>query len=92
MSDTTPDAQPDELTEIKKIVAEYLQRRTNVENEIQSLKEDLKSLDEEYKKKLDMKTLRAALQVLKIESKVDHKDTFDAFLEVLKSDEANGVV
>ena len=35
-----------------------------------------------------MVTLQAALKVLKIQSKVDRKDTFDAFIEVLSREES----
>jgi uncharacterized protein (UPF0335 family) len=84
--------QPDELGNVKEIVKEYLSRRANVENEISGLKEDLKNLNVEFKKKIDMKTLKAALHVIKIEAGIQHKDTYDQFIEVLKGDEANGLV
>lgn len=76
--------QPDELNELKKVVVEYVQRKENIENEITTLKEDLKTLDEEFSEKLDMKTLNNVLRILKIESKVVHKDAFDTYIEALK--------
>ena len=55
----------------------------NIENEIDLLKEDQKQLIEDYKDRLDVKTLKAALQVIKIQRGVQHKDTFDLFVEAL---------
>lgn len=73
--------QPDEVNALKTLVKEFVDRLQTVDNEIELLKEDRKSLVEEYKTKLDMKTLQAALRVAKIQSTVEHKDTFDLFLE-----------
>ena len=80
--------QPDELNELRRVVLEFVERVQNVDNEIELLKEDRKSLIEDYSEKLDMVTLQAALKVLKIQSKVDRKDTFDAFIEVLSREES----
>jgi hypothetical protein len=52
-------------------------------NEIELLKGDRKEIIEEYTEKLDMKTLQAALRVLRIQQGVAHKDTYDLFLEAL---------
>lgn len=80
--------QPDEINELKKLVKEFIERATNIDNEIDLLKEDRKALVEEYAEKLDMKTLKAALQVIKIQKGVAHKDTYDLFVEAL-SDETH---
>lgn len=77
------DMQPDELNELKKILKEFMQRLQSVENEIETLKEDRKELVEEYSDRLDMKTLKAAMRVVKIQSQIEHKDAFDNFIEVL---------
>lgn len=77
------DLQPDELGELKKLVEEFIGKLENIDNEISLLKDDRKELFEEYSSRLDMKTLNAALRIVKIKSGVAHKDTFDAFLEVL---------
>lgn len=82
---------PDELNELKKLVREFLNRYENIENEIEGLKQSKKDLMEEYANKLDMKTLSAALRVLKIKSSVAHKDTFDMFVEVLTDDHVNNL-
>jgi uncharacterized protein (UPF0335 family) len=75
--------QPDEIGALRDLVKEFVGRVENIDNEIELLKEDRKSVIEEYAEKLDMKTLQAALKVLKIQQGVDHKDTYDLFLEAL---------
>ncbi|NBT86525.1 MAG: DUF2312 domain-containing protein [Alphaproteobacteria bacterium] len=75
--------QPDEINALKTVVKEFIGRLENVDNEIELLKEDRKALIEEYKGKLDLKTLTAALKVIKIQSSVAHRDTYDLFLEAL---------
>lgn len=84
--------QPDELGALKVVVGEFLTRYRNIENEMETLKEDRKALIEEFKEKLDYKTLQAAIKVVKVEAGVEHKDTYDLFCEVLKDDVTNGVV
>lgn len=80
----TNDRQPDELNELKKVVSEYLERDSNIENEIKELQERRSDLKKEFEDRIDMKTLKKVLQVLKIESTISHKHTFDTFYEVLK--------
>lgn len=75
--------QPDEVNALRALVKEFMDRVSNVDNEIEQLKEDRKELIEEYSEKLDMKTLTAALKILKIQQGVQHKDTFDLFMEAL---------
>ena len=75
---------PDELKELKTNVDEFMERLNNVENEIDTLKEDRKALIDEFRGKLAVKTLQACLRVLKIKRSVPHKGTFDALMEVLQ--------
>lgn len=75
--------QPDELNSLKALVKEFVGKMESVDNEIELLKQDRKELLEEYAEKLDMKTLSAALRVMKIQNEVAHKDTFDLFIEAL---------
>jgi len=75
--------QPDELNALKELVKEFVGRIENIDNEIELLKEDRKTVLEEYSDRLDMKTLQAALRVIRIQKGVEHKDTFDTFLEAL---------
>jgi uncharacterized protein (UPF0335 family) len=77
---------PDEINDLKAVAKEFIDRMTVIENEISTLKEDLKQLVEEYKDRLDIKTLNAALRVIKIKNKVQHRDTFDTFIEILQVD------
>jgi uncharacterized protein (UPF0335 family) len=74
--------QPDEINALRDLVKEFVGRIENIDNEIELLKDDRKSVIEEYSEKLDMKTLQA-LKVIKIQSSVDHRDTFDLFMEAL---------
>ena len=75
--------QPDELNSLKALVKEFVEKIENVDNEIELLKNDRKELIEEWSQKLDMKTLNAALKVIKIQNEVTHKDTFDLFIAAL---------
>lgn len=79
----TADMQPDELNALRALVKEFVGKVETIDNEIELLKQDRKELIEEWSEKLDMKTLTAALKVLKIQSEVTHKDTFDLFVEAL---------
>lgn len=79
--------QPDEINSLRALVKEFVERITNIDNEIELLKQDRKDLCEEYTDRLDMKTLQAALRVVKIQQSVDHRDTFDLFLEALEPSE-----
>ena len=84
----TADAQPVELGELKKVVDEFMDRFTQLDNELELLKEDQKNLIEEYSDRLDIKTLKQAIRSVKIRKKVDHKDTFDSFCEILDQRES----
>jgi len=76
--------QPTEVNALRALVKEFIGRVQNIDNEIEGLKEDRKDLIEEYSQKLDYKTLQSALRVIKIQNSVEHKDTFDLFMEVLE--------
>lgn len=76
--------QPDEINALKAVVIEFFNRRENIENEIACLKEDLVTLKEEFEDRLDIKILNQVVQVLKIESKVLYKDTYDLYATALK--------
>jgi uncharacterized protein (UPF0335 family) len=80
--------QPDEINALRALVKEFIGRIESIDNEIELLKGDRKEVIEEYQEKLDMKTLQAALRVLKIQQGVQHKDTYDLFLEALTGVEA----
>jgi uncharacterized protein (UPF0335 family) len=75
--------QPDEVGALRNLVKEFITKIEAIDNEIELLKGDRKEVIEEYTDKLDMKTLQAALKVLKIQQSVAHKDTYDLFIEAL---------
>ena len=75
--------QPDEINALRALVKEFVAKIESVDNEIELLKTDRKEIIEEYTEKLDLKVLQAAMRVVKIKQGVDHKDTFDLFMEVL---------
>ena len=75
--------QPDEINSLRSLVKEFMTKIEAIDNEVELLKGDRKEIIEEYQEKLDMKTLQAALKVVKIQQGVAHKDTYDLFLEAL---------
>jgi uncharacterized protein (UPF0335 family) len=75
--------QPDEIGTLRNLVKEFIKKIEAIDNEIELLKGDRKEVVEEYTDKLDMKTLQAALKVIKIQQNVAHKDTYDLFIEAL---------
>lgn len=77
---------PDEIGAIRTLVKEFMGKIEAVDNEIDLLKDDRKEIIEEYKEKLDMKTLQAALKVVKIQRGIEHKDTYDLFITALEND------
>lgn len=74
---------PDEINALRALVQEFIAKVEAVDNEFETLKQDRKELFEQYADKLDMKTLQQALKVTKIQQGVQHKDTFDLFIEAL---------
>lgn len=82
-SEDTAVLQPDEINALRALVKEFIEKVTYIDNEIETLKLDRKELLDEYKEKLDVKTLNQALRVVKIQSEVERKDTFDLFIETL---------
>lgn len=78
--------QPDEIGALRSLVKEFVTKIEAIDNEIELLKGDRKEVIEEYTDKLDMKTLQAALKVVRIQNEVAHKDTFDLFLEALSTE------
>lgn len=85
MAKQEADEQLDELGALGNVVEEFIRRLSTVDAEIQLLKDDRKELVEEYKSKLDMKTLNAAMKIVKTKATVEHKNTLDVFLEVIET-------
>lgn len=78
------DVMPSSITELEPLVKEFVDKLKVIKNEQETLKQDEKDLLEEYAEKLDMKTLKAAMRVVAVREKVNHKDTFDTLVEVLE--------
>jgi len=81
-----PDEMPENLSELKPIVNEFVDRMRTLENEEVTLREAKKELVDEYASKLDTKTLKLALRLVDLKKKVQHKHYFDLFLEILSDD------
>lgn len=81
--------QPDELHALKETMREFIKRLANVDNEIRSLQEGRRELVDEYREKLDTKTLATAIKVAKIEAGIEHKGTYETFVELLRDDFVN---
>jgi len=84
MPEEETDVMSNDTEEVKATVNEFMSRLNNIENELETLKEDKKELISEFKQKLDVKTLQACLRILKIKRSVEHKGTFDTLMEVLQ--------
>lgn len=82
---TDGQAQPDELNELASIVEEFTNRLSSLEQQMAGLKEDRKDLIDEYREKLDMKTLNAAMKIVKTKRAAEHKHTLDQFLEIIET-------
>lgn len=80
------DVMPSSLTELKPLVDEFLTKLKRIKQEQELLKVDEKELYEEYKTKIDMKEMKAAMKVATIKEKVAHKDAFDNLLECIERD------
>ena len=52
------------------VVIEFIDKLSRIEGEIQLLAEDRKALVADYKDKLDMKALMAAIRIVKIKSRL----------------------
>ena len=81
--ETQADSQPMSLTELQPIVDEFIKRYQVVKNEQELLKEDEKTLIEEFSSKLDTKTLKIAMQTVSLKQKVKHKENYDLFMAIL---------
>ena len=63
---------------IKKLLEEMLR----IDGEITLLREEKKEIFERFKSEVDPKTFKAALQVAKIKTRVNHMDEFDQILDI----------
>lgn len=84
----TADRQPDEINELTKLVSKFMDQFKSIEHEIDDLKGRQKELVEEYKDKLDIKALQAAMRIVKIKKKIEGKDTLEIFEEIVSEKES----
>ena len=55
---------------VKEVVEELVEQLLRIENEKKLLAEELKDLFDDYKEKLDVKAVKAAIQIAKIKSRL----------------------
>lgn len=67
---------------IKENVKEYVEKLEDIRREMDLLKEDVRSLKLEYKDKLDVKAVDAALRVIKIKQNSDG-NVIDDVIDIL---------
>ena len=73
------------MSEGKTVLAEFIQKYISIENEQKILAEDRKILISDYKDKLDVKAVQAALRVVRMKSKLDvSDDEFDNMMLALE--------
>ena len=58
----------------KTVLAEFIERWIQIENEVKLLSEDRKALVSDYKDKLDVKAVQAALRIVKMKARLDVSD------------------
>jgi uncharacterized protein (UPF0335 family) len=58
----------------KTVLAEFIEKWIRIENEVKLLAEDRKELISDYKDKLDVKAVQAALRIVKMKARLDVSD------------------
>ena len=71
------------MSEGKTVLAEFVEKWIRIENEQKLLAEDRKILVADYKDKLDVKAVQAAMRLLKMKSRLDMSD--DEFESIVSS-------
>jgi uncharacterized protein (UPF0335 family) len=82
--DNNANLQPDELNALNNLVEQFIKRLNAIESNVELLKEEKKDLLQEYKDRLDVKTLSAAMRVAKIRRTSSDLHTLDCFVEILE--------
>ena len=71
--------------EKKTVLSEFIEKYIKIENEQKLLAEDRKYLIADYKDKLDVKAVQAAMRIVRMRSKLDMSDDeFDNMLLALE--------
>ena len=58
----------------KTVLAEFIEKWIRIENEVKLLAEERKELVSDYKDKLDVKAVQAALRIVKMKARLDVSD------------------
>ena len=70
----------------RETVLEFVEKYLNIENEKKLLADDQKQLIEEFKERLDIKAVKAAIRIAKIRSKLGDSETeLDNILQDVES-------
>jgi uncharacterized protein (UPF0335 family) len=70
---------------MKNEINEFMNRLINIENELDTLKDDRKELFKEFEDKLDTRAFKAALSIYKIRLKnVDSTNTIETMVDILE--------
>lgn len=77
---------PPKKPSTKDVIHEFLKRYNNVQNEIATLKDSEKELFKEYEDSLDTKVLKKAISIAKAMQKINEKDTFDSYFDILENE------
>ena len=73
------------MSEGKTVLAEFVEKWVTIENEQKLLAEDRKMLVADYKDKLDVKAVQAAMRLVKMKSRLDMSDDeFDSIVNSLE--------
>ncbi len=72
------------MSQDQKLVKELLGKLETIENEVTLLRDDRKTVSEEYKEKLHVKAFRAAMRILKIRQQADNDFVIDEMLDAME--------
>lgn len=72
--------------ETNDLVKEFLDRLRTIENEMATLAEDRKELFAEYKEKINLKALKAAIRIIKIRARLgSDENECDNYIEKIEN-------
>jgi signal transduction histidine kinase len=71
----------------QELVRDFVKRLHVLKLEEETIKVAIKDLKDEYKEKIDLKTLNKAMKYIKIEHDVDARDTFDSMVDLIRKED-----
>lgn len=77
MSDSTSDS------DLKSVILEFVEKLRGFENELDEIKEARKELIAEYSDRLDVKAIKAALQIVRIRDAIVDQIALDTAVETI---------